>query len=65
MADPSAPVNRTALLRRRNSLIALGLSAILFVAVNVLAQGLLTGARLDLTKDKLFTLSPGTRAILG
>jgi ABC-type uncharacterized transport system involved in gliding motility auxiliary subunit len=65
MADQTAALNRTALLRRRNSLIALGLAAILFVAVNVLAQALLTGARLDLTRDKLFTLSPGTRAILG
>lgn len=65
MAASAAPLNRTAFLRRRNSLIALGLAAILFVAVNVLAQALLTGARLDLTRDKLFTLSPGTRAILG
>jgi ABC-type uncharacterized transport system involved in gliding motility auxiliary subunit len=65
MAEASASPNRTALLRRRNSLIALGLAAILFVAVNVLAQALLTGARIDLTRDKLFTLSPGTRAILG
>jgi ABC-type uncharacterized transport system involved in gliding motility auxiliary subunit len=65
MTEQTAALNRTALLRRRNSLIALGLAAILFVAANVLAQALLTGARLDLTKDKLFTLSPGTRAILG
>lgn len=57
--------NRTAQTLRRNSLIALGLAAILFVAVNLLAQALFTGARIDLTQDKLFTLSPGTRAILG
>lgn len=62
--NTTAP-NRTALARRRNSFIALGLSVILFVAVNLLAQGLLTGLRVDLTRDKLFTLSPGTRAILG
>jgi ABC-type uncharacterized transport system involved in gliding motility auxiliary subunit len=61
----TASPNRTAQTLRRNSLIALGLAAILFVAVNMLAQVLFTGARLDLTKDKLFTLSPGTRAILG
>ncbi|MGQ0674600.1 MAG: Gldg family protein [Rhodospirillales bacterium] len=50
--------------RRRNAAIGLGLAGVLFVAVNVLAQGALTGARLDLTKDRLFTLSPGTRAVL-
>lgn len=64
-AATAASPNRTAQTLRRNSLIALGLAAILFVAVNMLAQALFTGARLDLTKDKLFTLSPGTRAILG
>ncbi|MBL8704129.1 MAG: Gldg family protein [Rhodospirillales bacterium] len=64
-AATAASPNRTAQTLRRNSLIALGLAAILFVAVNMLAQVLFTGARLDLTKDKLFTLSPGTRAILG
>ncbi|MCK6450368.1 MAG: Gldg family protein [Alphaproteobacteria bacterium] len=61
----AAALNTTALTRRRNSVIALGLAAILFVAMNLLAQALLTGARIDLTRDKLFTLSPGTRAILG
>jgi ABC-type uncharacterized transport system involved in gliding motility auxiliary subunit len=50
--------------RRINSAIGLGLAAALFVAVNVLAQGALTGARLDLTKDRLFTLAPGTLGVL-
>jgi ABC-type uncharacterized transport system involved in gliding motility auxiliary subunit len=50
--------------RRRNSVAGLGLAAVLFVALNVLAQNTLTGARLDLTKDRLFTLSAGTRAVL-
>lgn len=62
---PQASPNRTAQALRRNSLVALVLAAILFVAVNMLAQATLTGARLDLTKDKLFTLSTGTREILG
>ena len=42
----------------------IALAAILFVAVNSLAGPLLQGLRLDLTADKLFTLSQGTRAIL-
>ncbi|MBN9499073.1 MAG: Gldg family protein [Alphaproteobacteria bacterium] len=43
----------------------IALAAILFVAINALAGPLLQGLRLDLTSDKLFTLSQGTRAILG
>ncbi len=50
----------------RGALTGLGivLAAVLFVAVNVLAGSLFQGTRLDLTADRLFTLSQGTRAIL-
>ncbi len=41
------------------------LALVLFLAINVLANLGLTGWRLDLTQAKLFTLSPGTRNILG
>lgn len=44
--------------------LGIALAAILFVAVNALSGPLLQGLRLDLTQDKLFTLSQGTRAIL-
>ncbi|MBT4355566.1 MAG: hypothetical protein HOD13_13490, partial [Rhodospirillaceae bacterium] len=37
---------------------------ILFLAVNVLSSGWLTSARLDLTKDKLYTLSASTIELL-
>ena len=37
---------------------------ILFLAVNVLSSGWLTSARLDLTKDKLYTLSDSTIELL-
>lgn len=40
------------------------LTAVLFVAVTVLANALLTSWRIDLTESKLFTLSDGTRNIL-
>lgn len=40
------------------------LAIVLFVSVNVIARGTLIGARLDLTQDKLFTLSPGTHQVL-
>lgn len=44
--------------------IALVLTAILFLAVNVLSNATLYSARFDLTQDKLFTLSQGTRNVL-
>jgi ABC-type uncharacterized transport system involved in gliding motility auxiliary subunit len=43
---------------------ALLLIAVLFVAVNVAGTGLLAGFRADLTQERLFTLSPGTRSVL-
>lgn len=38
--------------------------AILFLALTMISGTLLTGARLDLTEDKLYTLSPGTVNLL-
>ncbi|MFQ5954158.1 MAG: Gldg family protein, partial [Kiloniellales bacterium] len=46
------------------SVTGLTLAAILFVSLNLWAGAALTGARLDLTQEGLFTLSPGTRNIL-
>jgi ABC-type uncharacterized transport system involved in gliding motility auxiliary subunit len=40
------------------------LACSLFIAVNLLANQTLTSWRLDVTQNKLFTLSPGTRNIL-
>ncbi|AGI23371.1 hypothetical protein H681_07475 [Pseudomonas sp. ATCC 13867] len=39
--------------------------ALLFLAFNMLSGLLFTGARLDLTQQKLYTISDGTRQILG
>jgi len=52
---------------RRGGLAALALvlAAALFVAVNVAIDRLGGGLRADLTQDRLFTLSPGTRSVLG
>lgn len=51
---------------RRSLLSGAGLVllAVLFVALNVLAGAGLGSARLDLTQERLFTLSDGTRAVL-
>lgn len=40
------------------------LLAVLFVALNILAAAGLGSARLDLTQERLFTLSDGTRSVL-
>ena len=42
----------------------IALAVILFVAVNILTRAGLSGARVDLTADSLYTLSPGTHAVL-
>lgn len=42
----------------------LALAVVLFLAVNILARAGLSSSRVDLTADKLFTLSPGTYAVL-
>lgn len=44
---------------------ALALLALLFLAVQVIAGTLLRGVRLDLTENRLYTLSDGTRQVLG
>ncbi len=36
----------------------LALVALLFLAVNIIANATLSGSRIDLTADKLYTLSP-------
>src|ERR1700752_4302167 len=43
---------------------ALAVLAVLFVAVVLISNSVLRGARLDLTQNHLYTLSQGTRNIL-
>ncbi len=43
----------------------LGLAAVLFLAVNIVSNAGFKSARLDLTDNGLYTLSPGSRNILG
>jgi len=50
--------------RRTYALSALALAAVLFVGLNIFANNFFTGARLDLTQNRQFTLSQGTRNIL-
>ncbi|MBL8671153.1 MAG: GldG family protein [Alphaproteobacteria bacterium] len=50
--------------RRWVSAGGLAAAAVLFVAVNVAVNGGLKGARLDLTADRLYSLTDGTRQVL-
>ncbi|PWS36250.1 ABC transporter [Falsiroseomonas bella] len=50
--------------RGLSALVALLLAAILAVGVNMLADRLLPSARLDLTQNRLYTLSDGTAQVL-
>jgi ABC-type uncharacterized transport system involved in gliding motility auxiliary subunit len=50
--------------RSRLGIAGIGLAVVLFLAVNVLSGALLTSARLDLTADRLYTVSEGTRQVL-
>ncbi|MEX1147669.1 MAG: Gldg family protein [Sphingomonadales bacterium] len=49
---------------RTGRVVTLMLVAILFLGVNVLSTHLLTNAQVDLTEDRLYTLSEGTHNIL-
>ena len=49
----------------RLAIAGLCVAAILFIAVNVLANTLLKGAQVDLTEGDLYTVSQGTRNVLG
>lgn len=50
--------------RNAQAMVALLLVAVLFLAVNVLSNVTLTSARFDLTQDRLYTVSQGTRNVL-
>ena len=49
----------------RLAVAGLCVAAILFIAVNVLANTVLKGAQIDLTEGDLYTVSEGTRRLLG
>jgi ABC-type uncharacterized transport system involved in gliding motility auxiliary subunit len=52
------------LTHRANALAAVALAAVLFFAVNIVSNLWLGSAQLDLTENGLYTVSPGTRAVL-
>lgn len=50
--------------RSRRGLIGLGLAVVVFFAVNIFSNTVFKSVQLDLTEDKLFTLSEGTERVL-
>src|SRR5687767_1872067 len=50
--------------RRAYALAAIALGIVLFVAINIVSNTWFGTARLDLTSNGLYTVSPGTRATL-
>lgn len=50
--------------KKSTALAGIGIALIAFLAFNALVQSLLRGARLDVTEDGLYSLSPGARQIL-
>src|SRR4030088_3476150 len=57
-------MNRLFEARRSVAIAGIALGFILLIAVNVLTTAVLPSARLDLTQDRLYTLSSGTRQVL-
>src|SRR4051812_44323904 len=50
--------------RRAYALLAVALAIVLFVTVNIISNIWLNTARIDLTENALYTVSPGTKAVL-
>ncbi len=50
--------------RRRLTWIGIGLAVILFFAVNLIARNVFTSTRIDLTEDKIYSVSEGTEQVL-
>lgn len=64
-ADTSARAAAKPATRRLSySLAGLGAAAVLAVSINLLTERLLPNARLDLTEQRLYTLSEGTKQVL-
>jgi gliding motility-associatede transport system auxiliary component len=67
MSKPASPAAATAPGPSHRGLLSIGgiiLVFVLFVAINIVSNRTLNSAQIDLTADKLYTLSPGTKAVL-
>src|SRR6266436_6600588 len=65
MSDHTQPQTRKPLATGRIALIAALLGAVIFVCLNIVSAQIFRNARVDLTEQHLYSLSAGTRALLG
>src|SRR5260221_101979 len=65
MSDQTQPQTRKPLATGRIALIAALLGAVIFVCLNIVSAQIFRDARVDLTAQHLYSLSQGTRALLG
>src|SRR5260370_20985832 len=64
-SDPSQPEPRKPLATGRIAVIAALLGAVIFVCLNIVSAQIFRNARVDLTEQHLYSLSQGTRSLLG
>src|SRR5215468_91299 len=65
MSDHTQPETRKPLATGRIALIAALLGAVIFVCLNIVSAQIFRNARVDLTEQHLYSLSQGTRTLLG
>jgi ABC-type uncharacterized transport system involved in gliding motility auxiliary subunit len=65
MSDQTQPETRKPLATGRIALIAALLGAVIFVCLNIVSAQVFRDARVDLTEQHLYSLSQGTRSLLG
>src|SRR5258708_71451 len=65
MSDHTQPETRKPLATGRIALIAALLGAVVFVCLNIVSAQIFRDARVDLTAQHLYSLSQGTRSLLG
>src|SRR5499427_6694807 len=65
MSDHTQPETRKPLATGRIAVIAMLLAAVIFVCLNIISAQIFRDARVDLTAQHLYSLSQGTRTLLG
>src|SRR5258708_21718890 len=65
MSDQTQPETRKPLATGRIALIAALLGAVIFVCLTIVSAQICRTARVDLTEQHLYSLSQGTRSLLG
>jgi ABC-type uncharacterized transport system involved in gliding motility auxiliary subunit len=65
MSNQTQPETRKPLAAGRTAIIAAVLGAVIFVCLNIISAQIFSNARVDLTQQHLYSLSHGTRTLLG